>query len=290
MKEYKYIFGDGLEANCSRMDAENPKAVVQIIHGLKEHNKRYYHFAEFLNKNGYAVFMSDNRGHGYSVNSDYPLGYMTDINRMVQDQYELTLYIKNQYEKTPVYILGHSFGSMLARCYIQKHDNEIAKLVLSGTVGYNPFINIAYPLSKLIIKMKGKKGYSRILHAIADNGDISWVCSNEETMEQYRNDYFCTGYKYMNASIETIFQAMKELHNTGGYKCSNPDMPILSIAGEKDPVTRGKKGIADSINTLKKIGYNSIDSIVYSNMLHEVLNETGKEQVYNDVLNFFDKQ
>ncbi len=289
MKEFKYTFKDGLEASCTRVDRENPKAVVQIIHGLKEHNRRYYHIAEYLNNNGYAVFMSDNRGHGCSVNDNFPLGYMTDLKLMVEDQYELTKYIKTQYPNTPVYILGHSFGSMLARCYIQDHDDEISKLVLSGTVGFNKLVYIAYPLSRIIIKLKGPKGRSKILEAIADNDDISWVCSNEETMEKYRNDHFCTGYKYMNASFETLFKAMNELHNVSAYKCKNPSMPILSIAGENDPVTKGFKGIEDSINTLKKIGYSDITSIIYENMLHEVLNETGKEKVYKDLLNFLDQ-
>ena len=265
MKEYTLTLSDGLNASCGRLDSPSPKAAIQIIHGLKEHKKRYYEIAEFLNKNGYAVFTSDNRGHGYSVNDEYPLGY------------------------TPLYMIGHSFGSMLARCYLQKHDDNISKLVLSGTVGYNNLVGIALLLGKAINNIKGEMGYSVILQAAADNGDISWVCSNEETMEKYRNDPFCTGYKYMNNSIYTIFNAMKELHNTEAYECKNPSLPILSMAGEKDPVTKGEKGIQDSIDTLQNIGYQNVSSIVYKDMLHEVFNETGKEKVYADLLNFLDK-
>ena len=116
-------------------------------------------------------------------------------------------------------------------------------------------------------------------------------------MEKYNQDPFCTGYKYMNVSIYNIFKAMKELHNFKGYRCLNPDLPILSITGEKDPVTKGAKGLKDSISSLEKIGYKNIENIgyknieniVYKNMLHEVLNETGKEKVYTDLLNFINK-
>ncbi len=93
----------------------------------------------------------------------------------------------------------------------------------------------------------------------------------------------------MNNSIYTIFNAMKELHNIEAYQCKNPELPILSLAGEKDPVTKGEKGIQDSMDTLKKIGYKNISSIVYENMLHEVFNETEKEKVYKDLLDFLDK-
>lgn len=289
MNEFSINTFDNLTISMASADINNPKAVIQIIHGLKEHKKRYYEFAKYLNNNGYTVIMSDNRGHGYSVNDDYPLGYMADIHILIKDQFEITKYIKSHYKNIPIYLLGHSYGSMIARTYLQNYDEEISKLILSGTVAYNNFVNIGLILGKIINIIKGEKGSSIILQKIADSDDISWVCSNNETMKQYKSDYFCTGYKYMNISIYNIFKAMKELHNIKAYKCKNPDLEILSITGEKDPVTKGEKGIADSISTLEKIGYKNIKSIVYTDMLHEVLNEVNKEDVYKDVLDFIEK-
>ncbi len=289
MNEFSINTFDNLTISMASADINHPKAVIQIIHGLKEHKKRYYEFAKYLNNNGYAVIMSDNRGHGYSVNDDYPLGYMADIHLLIKDQFEITKYIKSHYKNIPIYLLGHSYGSMIARTYLQNYDEEISKLILSGTVAYNNFVNIGLILGKIINIIKGEKGSSIILQKIADSDDISWVCSNNETMKQYKSDHFCTGYKYMNISIYNIFKAMKELHNIKAYQCKNPDLEILSITGEKDPVTKGEKGIADSISTLEKIGYKNIKSIVYTDMLHEVLNEVNKEDVYKDVLDFIEK-
>ncbi len=91
---------------------------------------------------------------------------------------------------------------MIARTYLQNYDAEISKLILSGTVAYNMFVNIGLLLGKVINTLKGEKSSSIILQSIADNDNISWVCSNPETMAQYKSDPFCTGYKYMNVSIE----------------------------------------------------------------------------------------
>lgn len=289
MNEFFINTFDSLKLSMASAEISSPKAVVQIVHGLKEHKRRYYNFAEYLKNNGYAVFMSDNRGHGYSVNNEYPLGYMADIHLLVKDQYEITKYIKSKYDNIPVYMAGHSYGSMIARTYLQNYDAEITKLVLSGTVAYNNFVNIGLILGKIINTIRGEKGGSIILQNFADNDDTSWVCSNPETMAQYKSDPFCTGYKYMNISIYNIFKGMKELHNIKAYKCQNPELKILSISGEKDPVTKGTKGIADSILSLKKAGYKNIENIVYKDMLHEVLNEVNKEQVYKDVLDFLEK-
>lgn len=76
------------------------------------------------------------------------------------------------------------------------------------------------------------------------------------------------------------------MHNFGKFRCKNPDLPILSVTGEDDPVTGGSKGLQDSIDSLKKVGYKNISSIVYKGMKHEVLNEDDKEKVYNDILEF----
>ena len=282
---------DSLIVHALHFPCDNPKAVVQIIHGLKEHKQRYVYFSKFLQNNGYAVIVSDNRGHALSVNENFPLGHMETIELMVSDQYEITSYAKKLYPNTPVYMLGHSFGSMIARNYIQSYDDELSKLVLSGTVGYDPLVFIPIFLGNIIIKFQGRHGKSKLLKMLlgVENGDTSWVCGNKEVMEEYKKDPFCSGYTYTNQAMHTIFNALKRLHNFQAYKCKNPDMPILSIVGELDPVTKGKKGIKDSENTLKKAGYKNVTTIVYKDMKHEVLNEIGKELVYQDVLSFLDR-
>lgn len=286
MIEYKYSAKDGFKLSVCNFFVENAKGVVQIVHGLKEHKRRYYKFAEYLNSKGYGVFLSDNRGHGYSVNKANPLGYMSGINQLILDQYELNRHIVEQYGSKPIYMLGHSFGSMVARKYIQKYDNTIDGLILSGTVGFNSGVYFGLIISRLMCILLGKENYSRILWQIVDNGDVSWVCGNEDTMAEYNSDPFCIGYKYRNNAVHTILESMRELHNIKSYECKNSKLPIMSIAGEKDPVTRYKAGIEDSILSLKKAGYSNIKSIVYENMLHEVLNEKENMKVYEDVVNF----
>ena len=50
-----------------------PKAVVQIVHGMAEHALRYDDLALFLNSRGYAVFAEDHAGHGASINGKVTL-------------------------------------------------------------------------------------------------------------------------------------------------------------------------------------------------------------------------
>ena len=106
---------------------------------------------------------------------------------------------------------------------------------------------------------------------------------------RYRKDPLCTGYKYTNRAVLTVWEADRDLKNYKGYECKNPELPILSITGVDDPVTGFEKGLQDSVKNLRRVGYKDIRTIVYPKMKHEVLNEEGKDRVYADALSFLEE-
>ena len=55
---------DGYELSLALFEAQNPKAVIQFIHGMEEHKDRYDAFADYLANNGYTCVTNDLRGHG----------------------------------------------------------------------------------------------------------------------------------------------------------------------------------------------------------------------------------
>ncbi|HLS34922.1 MAG TPA: alpha/beta hydrolase [Bacillota bacterium] len=278
---------DGLLIQATIFHVENAKGIVQIIHGAKEHQARYFHFAKYLQTKGFAVITSDNRGHGSSVNDEFPLGFMDGMKEIIDDQLLVTKKAEDMYPNKPLSLLGHSLGSVFARCYIQEHDANIEKLILSGTVNYVPGVSFGIMLGKLIASVSGKRGYNKFLERLSlkNQKDDLWISVSEENLTKYRNDPLCQ-YDYQNQAVITIFEAVKQMQNIAAYKCSRPELSILSISGEGDPITGGEKGLRHSIQTLEKVGYSDIKNIVYPNMNHEVLNEDEKETVYRDVLHF----
>ena len=84
-------------------DVKNAKAVVQIIHGMQEHAKRYNDFAKYLNGCGLIVLASDLRGHGLTATTNNtPFGYSDgDIfMEILQDQIVITDYLQKKYNNT----------------------------------------------------------------------------------------------------------------------------------------------------------------------------------------------
>ena len=286
MEKLKLTAEDGLELSAALFEANKTEALVQMIHGAQEHKERYYDFIDYLNENGFTVIISDTRGHGASVNEPYPLGYMNGVEEIIMDQRMITRYIKNRFPGVDLHLFGHSLGSLLARCYLQKHDHEIKKLVLSGTANYVPLVRIGILVGKIITFFSGKHGYSEVLRNLNGNSkDDSWLSANQANIVAYRNDRLCQ-FDYQNKAMLTVFEADWNMHQFRKYQCRNPELEILSAVGENDPVTGGEKGLKDSLDSLRKIGYKHIFSRVYPGMRHEVLNESDKIIVYRDVVQF----
>lgn len=285
---------DGLSLALTLTQESNhsPKGIVQIVHGILEHKNRYQDFANYLAEAGYLVVTSDNRGHGESVNEKNPLGHMPGVERMVQDQILITQFIKEQYPEIPVYLYGHSFGSILARNYLQKNDAEIDKLLLTGTVCYQKLAPVGLKLADFANKFVGEEQHSWLLKKLSGYGDEdkSWLTNDLSQIEKIENDpQIIPGYD--NLGVRTIWEADYELKQLPHFICENPELPILSLSGAEDvKITGGEKGLKDTKETLEAIGYRNVEVVEYPNMKHEVLNEIDNQKVYQRILAFFEAE
>ena len=99
-----------------------PKAVVQLIHGIAEHIGRYDAFAKFLTQHGYVVAADDHMGHGGSAENGLRGYFSGGWLSAVEDEKRLHDEISAQYPDLPYYILGHSMGSFLLRTYLYTYQ------------------------------------------------------------------------------------------------------------------------------------------------------------------------
>ena len=144
---------DGLELELLIIKPEGEiKGIIQIAHGMAEHKERYYSFMEYLVDNGYLAIIHDHRGHGVSVKTQEDLGYFYDdkAEYIVEDMYQITKYMKEQYPEKKLILLGHSMGSMVVRKYIKKYDKDIDQLIVCGSPSKNPYVDIALSIVKIL--------------------------------------------------------------------------------------------------------------------------------------------
>ena len=276
------------------------KGVVQMAHGMAEHKARYFPFMEFLAEKGYATVIHDHRGHGDSVKSpdDWGHYYTQDTSAMVEDTHQVTEYIKEQYPGKPVYLFGHSMGSLVVRAYLRKYDAEIAKLIVCGAPGKNPAVGAANILIKILTALKGEKHVSQLMFNMSLGGfnksvenprtSCDWLSVNEDNVDKYLADPMC-GFGFTLNGYKHLMGVMGDCFDESGWKMANKDIPIFFIAGSNDPCIGGKDGWLDSQIFLRKMGYTNVDGKLYEGYRHEILQEEIAEEVYKDVLDFIEK-
>lgn len=286
---------DSQKIYANLYNVENPKGIVQILHGMKEHQLRYKALAEALNKEQYIVITSDMRGHG--ENAPF-LGYMEGKKTweaLIQDQVSISKYITKQYPGLKLHLMGHSMGSILARNVIQKNADLYEKLILIGTPPYQVGAKFGILLTKILCIFHSNEYVSSLVEKIVldpfnkglknPKTSSDWISYNEKNVEEYIKDPYCDS-PWTLSSYKALFHLLNNQHKKRLFKVSNPELPILFLAGVDDPCTLGEKGLKTSINDLSKVGYKNITKKLYENMRHEVLNEVNREIVYKDIINF----
>ncbi len=280
MKLMKYIL----------TEVENPQYVVQILHGMQDHKGRYRRLQKNLALKNIASIIHDHNGHGVSSDN---LGTITkSFDEMVDEAYQYTCILKERYPHAKIILFGHSMGSIMARCYLQRYSHELDGIILSGSPFFdnNSKFGIMLLNTLRVFNMDDKKlnWISKLLFKNADRKykDLAWLSKNPMNVSEYKKDKYCGMTLNVNGYL-TILKGLVQMHDISCYANVNTKLPILFLSGQDDPMIGGIKGLNDSINTLKKAGYSNIESIEYPTLRHEILNEN-YELVYLDIFKFIE--
>ncbi|MBU2513686.1 alpha/beta hydrolase [bacterium] len=301
-KDFKFKADEELEifvASWIPEDSAKIKAVVQLSHGMAEHITRYEGFAKYLNDNGYAVYGNDHRGHGKTAGVMENVGYFSDkdgFKKVVMDMFRLTRIIKEKHPDLPVYLFGHSMGSLLARNYICDFGKELQGVILSGTMG-NPGLlgKIGVGVAKLESIFKGRKAKSPMLDKMSfgkfnnafkpNRTKFDWLSRDNEEVDKYINDPYC-GTVFTAGFFVDLLSGLNETFKNSNVEKTPKELPILLFSGEKDPVGNNKKGVEGVYQSYLKAGIQDVTHKFYPQGRHEMLNEINRDEVFADVVSW----
>ncbi|PNK61659.1 alpha/beta hydrolase [Psychrobacter sp. FDAARGOS_221] len=279
------------------------KATLLILHGMTEHSGRYAKFAQFLAEHGIAVLTYDHLGHGRSIRNADELGYFAKkhpMQTLLKDVIIMADILKQQYPDVPHFILGHSMGSFIARTVLQVHSSEFDGAILMGSSDYNPLVKLGIPLAKTLNRLQPKRPnatFTAVVNKLFNSrlknnrikSDRAWLCANPEAIKEYENDPLC-GFDFTNNGYLTLFQLMQAGLDKGWADTIDPSFPMLFISGEDDPVGDMGKGIRKLTIRMQKQGFKQVEQLLYPLMRHEPLHEKDNQLVYQDLLNWLQKQ
>lgn len=303
--EYKIKTSDNNEVHVYEWlpeNEENIKGIVQVAHGMAEHAGRYEDFALFLNKHGYAVFANDHKGHGKTAGTVENLGYFADRNgfgQVVKDMRSLTDKINERFPEKPVFLLGHSMGSFLSRYYAIEDSSKLRGVILSGTAGHPGLLGkIGKLLTNVLIVFFGKKSPSPLMTKLSfgaynnqfkpNRTDYDWLSRDEAEVDKYVADPFC-GTIFSLGFYSDLLGGLLLINDKKEIGKTDINLPVLLLAGDKDPVSENTKGVQELKQNYKNSGLKDVEMILYADARHEILNETNKKEVYNDILAWLDR-
>lgn len=245
---------------------DDARAVVVIVHGLGEHGGRYDRVGQRLAGAGFACYAADHWGHGRSGGRRANIGRM---DRVVSDLAEFVGFATAHTPGVPLFLLGHSFGGLVALQYATGEPAELAGLVLSGayvqvTVG-SPLLRSA---AQLLSAVTPNLGVQRV--------PPEYVSRDPDVVAAYRADPLVHHGKVparTGAEILATTQALPD-------RLERLRVPMLIMHGSEDRLATpdGSRMVHQRVTmedrTLR----------LYDGLYHEIFNEPEQDQVLDDLV------
>jgi alpha-beta hydrolase superfamily lysophospholipase len=294
---------DGVALHVYRFEPESApaKAVVQIEHGMAEHAARYRSVAETLTAAGYAVYADDHRGHGKSARSPADLGFLAEQDgwgRVARDFERLRERIVEEHPRKPVFLLGHSMGSLLAQSYVAEHGRELAGLVLSGTGGGSgPLVRVGRAIAKLERLRVGPRGRSKLLQALTfgaynkgftpNRTGYDWLSRDDAEVDRYIADPLC-GFDFTVQGWIDVMSGVISIESAATIAKVPKTLPVYMLSGALDPVGRASVGVKWLADQYRGAGLSDVTVRLYEGARHELFNETNRDQVLDELVAWLD--
>ena len=278
-ENHSFVDAQGVTVHYYVWKAAQPRAVLQVAHGLGEYATRYEALAQAFVEAGISVYADDHRGHGQTGldqnGGDHSkLGKLGDggLRAATEDLHQLTGIIKSENPSVPVVFLGHSWGSLMGQRLINEHIGDFAAVVLSGT---------AYRTPRW---MNG--GNLNAKHKHLGTTGFEWLSRDPAVVSAFVDDPL-TFY----ADALKLFGVVDGLRLFGVPNKPMPaDVPLLIVIGSEDSLggERSVEKLAESY--LTRGGLSDVKVVVYNEARHEVFNETNRDEVIVDLIGWIDRR
>lgn len=267
-----------------------PKAVVQLVHGICEYALRYDPFASFLAEHGFAVVGHDHLGHGLTAKGPEEYGYFDQWWDLVHDVRGVQLKVKETYPELPYFLLGHSMGSFVARTFLIDYPGAVDGCILSGT-GQEPALTVA--AGKLLTGLGDPHKVNKLFYDLSIGAynrkfapartGADWICRDEKVVDAYLADPLCN-FRTTAGMNHAMMNGLRYVAQKRNLARMDKDTPVYFFAGDADPVGAMGKGVKKVAGWFREAGVKDVTVKLYPGGRHEMLNETNREEVFQDTL------
>lgn len=158
---------------------QNLRGVIIVVHGLGEHADRYYKLARRLNDWGFAVRGYDQYGHGESGGAR---GGLPTDNRLLDDLADIIDSTRARMgRETPLILLGHSLGGLVAARLVALDLRPVDGLILSS-----PALDAGFTAAQKVLLAVLPKIAPNL--RVGNGLDAVWLSHDPAVVAAYRAD------------------------------------------------------------------------------------------------------
>lgn len=263
---------DGLSLVVEHHDVASARARLVLVHGYAEHRGRYRALVDELIAHGVACHAFDLRGHG---ESEGPRGHVDRFEDYLDDLQRVIDTVPAG--KTPLLLLAHSLGALIALCYVRKHPNTFDAIAVSS-----PFLGPAFavPAARQMLA----RAASVTTPALRFDSGLSpeWVSRDPEIVAAYAADPHVFGTTTPRWFVE-VSAAQRDLME----HANEITTPALFLVAGSDRIAdhRLAEQLFGRIASQKELH-------LYPDLYHEVFNEIpeARAEVISHLLSWIDSQ
>ena len=151
----------------------------------------------------------------------------------------------------------------------------------------------------LVCKTKGDKTHDKMLNNMMfgtynrriehKRTAYDWLTRDNATVDAYVADPLC-GFTVTAGLMRDMLTGLRYIQEPENLVKMKKDMPILFLSGSDDPVGGYGEGVTKAWQEFTKTGMERCDIRLYPLCRHELLNEINKEEVYEYILQWIQKQ
>ena len=283
--------GEGQIHGCRWETEGQPRAVVQLVHGIAEYVERYDDFAQYLNDRGFLVVAEDHMGHGKSADTG-TLGYFAGgWFSAAADSYRLLSDTRRELPEVPYFLFGHSMGSFLTRTILARYpDSGIRGAVICGTAWQpSALLPVGIGACRMACRRNGERTSSPKLEHLVFGGynrrvehkrtEFDWLTRDTAVVDRYLADPLC-GFTPTAGLLRDMLTGISWIQRPENLAKMRKDLPVLFLAGGDDPVGNYGKGVRHAAQMFRRSGMTQVSQKIYPLGRHEILNELNRQEVY----------
>ena len=291
-----------------------PRFCVQLLHGFSERKERWFPLMQFIAACGGVVLIHDLRGHGATAPAGKlkrpedgvaDLGYdyrilMDDIDGVYSafgDPWGEEIADPSGERLLPRFLFGHSMGALMAAAYAARRSRSIDGLILSGLPHKESMVSAALFGLGLRSLFTGDAACPKGLNRRAfdryngyfdpepgSDGQFLWLANDPAVREAFAADPLCSR-PHPLGDYRNLLRLVRDVWRPSFWDVPS-DIPVLLLAGEKDPIAGGDDWMIYAGKFLSDMGFSSVDERMYRNLRHEIFMDEGRQTPFADTARF----